>query len=161
MTAKPFPGRFAVAVIGLLLLSGNGSTALSQSVELAAADERLAEPLPAGANAIRTGTLRDGDPIHRGSGDAMLLKLPDGSHVVRLENLEVVPGPNLLVYLVAHEDPLFPEDVTAGFRSLGRLKSRFGEQNYAVPEGVDLAAYGSVVVWCDTFNVQFAVAAFE
>jgi len=161
MTARPFPGRLAVAVIGLLLLSGNGSTAQSPRVELAASDERLAEPLPAGASAVRTGTLRDGDPIHRGSGTALLLKLPDGSHVVRLENLEVVRGPTLFVYLAAHEDPLFPEDVTAGFRNLGALKSRFGEQNYRVPDGVDLTGYGSVVVWCDTFNVQFAVAALE
>jgi hypothetical protein len=144
-----------------LLLSGGGTTALSQPGERPATDARLAEPLPAGATAMRTGTLRDGDPIHRGSGTALILKLPDGSHVVRLENLEVVPGPNLLVYLVAHEDPLFPEDVTAGFRNLGTLKSRFGEQNYPVPEGVDLTAYGSVVVWCDTFKVQFAVAALE
>ena len=47
------------------------------------------------------------------------------------------------------------------FRDLGKLKSRFGDQNYPVPEGVDIAAYGSVVVWCDTFKVQFAVAALE
>ena len=161
MTAKPFRISLAVAAIGVLLLSGSGSSAQSQPVELAATDERLAEPPPAGANAERSGTLRDGDPIHRGSGTALVLQTPDGSHVVRLENLEVVPGPDLLVYLVAHEDPLFPEDVTAGFRDLGKLKSRFGDQNYPVPEGADIAAYGSVVVWCDTFKVQFAVAALE
>jgi hypothetical protein len=89
------------------------------------------------------------------------LKLPDGSQVVRLENLDVVPGPDLFVYLVAHEDPLFPEDVTAGFSNLGNLKSRFGDQNYVVPTGVDPGAYGSVVVWCNVFKVQFAVAALE
>lgn len=159
MSAKPIRTAIAGAVTALLLLAG--APAQSQAVQLAAKNERLAEPPPAGAVAVRTGTLRDGDPVHRGSGNALVLKLPDGSHVVRLENLEVVPGPNLLVYLVAHEDPLFPEDVTAGFRSLGRLKSRFGDQNYAVPDGVDLADYGSVVVWCDTFQVQFAVAALD
>lgn len=129
--------------------------------ELAASDDRLAEPQPAGSEAVRTGELRDGDPIHRGSGIAKIVKLPDGSHAVRLENLEVVPGPDLFVYLVAHEDPLFPEDVTAGFSNLGNLKSRFGDQNYAVPAGVDPSAYGSVVVWCNVFKVQFAVAALK
>ena len=161
MYAQPHRYRIALAAMGLLLLSSAGTSAQSPTVELAASDDRLAEPLPAGADAMRSGALRDGDPIHRGSGTALLLKLPDGSHVVRLENLEVVRGPTLFVYLVAHEDPLFPEDVTAGFRDLGVLKSRFGEQNYPVPDGVDVAAYGSVVVWCDTFNVQFAVAALE
>ncbi len=159
MIAKPSRRGILRAAIGALLLSGSGVPARSRTLELAASDERLAEPLPSGAVAVRTGTLRDGDPIHRGSGMARLLKLPDETHVVRLENLEVVRGPSLFVYLVAHEDPLFPEDVTAGFRNLGQLKSRFGEQNYPVPEGVDLAAYGSVVVWCDSFKVQFAVAA--
>jgi hypothetical protein len=139
-------------------LWGSGM-AQSRALELAASDERLAEPPPTGATNVRTATLRDGDPIHRGSGTTRLLKRPDGSHVVRLEKLEVVPGPNLFVYLVAHEDPLFPEDVTDGFQNLGPLKSRFGDQNYPVPENTDPAAYGSVVVWCDTFKTQFAVGA--
>ncbi len=159
MSAKSIRRGLAGAVTALLLLAG--APAQPQAIQLAAKDEHLAEPLPAGAEPVRTGTLRDGDPVHRGSGNALVLRLPDGSHVVRLENLEVVPGPNLLVYLVTHEDPLFPEDVIAGFRSLGRLKSRFGDQNYAVPEGVDLTHYGSVVVWCETFQVQFAVAALD
>ncbi len=142
----------------MVLLVFSPVTAQPRPIELAATDERLTEPLPADAKDVRTGELRDGDPVHRGSGTARLLKLPDGSYVVRLENLEVVPGPTLFVYLVAHEDPLFPEDVTDGFRDLGPLKSRFGDQNYVVPDDVDLAAYGSVVVWCKTFKTQFAVA---
>lgn len=66
--------------------------------------------------------------------------------------MKIVPGPNLFVYLVAEPDPLFPEDVTAKFLSLGKLRSLTGDQSYAVPEDVDLAAWGSVVVWCDTFK---------
>lgn len=161
MTAKPRRIGLAIAALGLLLLAAPGASAGPAPAQLAASDKRLAEPPPAGAEAVRAGTLRDGDPIHRGSGTAQLLKLPDGTHVVRLETLDVVPGPDLFVYLVAHEDPLFPEDVTAGFRNLGPLKSRFGDQNYKVPKHVDLAVYGSVVVWCNTFKVQFAVAALQ
>ncbi|NKB49778.1 MAG: hypothetical protein GKS02_10515 [Alphaproteobacteria bacterium] len=159
MTAYPSRRRLLQTTLGMLLLGLSGGPAQSRMVELAASDKRLAEPLPVGAETVRSGELRDGDPVHRGSGGALILKLPDGRHIVRLENLEVVPGPNLLVYLVGHEDPLFPEDVTADFRSLGRLKSLIGDQNYPVPEGVDISAYGSIVVWCDTFMLQFAVAA--
>ncbi|NNE84961.1 MAG: DM13 domain-containing protein [Alphaproteobacteria bacterium] len=156
MSVDPTRRKIVFGTIGVSLLGSR--VAQSRALELAAADERLAEPLPNGATTVRMATLRDGDPIHRGSGSARLLKLPDGGHVVRLENLEVVPGPNLFVYLVAHEDPLFPEDVTDGFQNLGLLKSRFGDQNYPVPQTADPAAYGSVVVWCDTFKTQFAVA---
>lgn len=161
MSAQTYRIGLALAALSVLLLIGSGASAQTRPMELAASDDRLAEPPPPGSDTVRTGTLRDGDPIHRGSGTARLLKLSDGTYVVRLENLEVVRGPSLFVYLVAHEDPLFPEDVTAGFRNLGKLKSRFGDQNYPVPENTDLSAYGSVVVWCDTFKVQFAVAALE
>ena len=152
---------FIQTALGGALLRGTGAVAGSHPIERAATDETLAEPAPSGAVTTRIGALRDGDPVHRGSGTALLLKLPDGSNLVRLENLDVVRGPSLFVYLVAHEDPLFPEDVTAGFRDLGALKSRFGDQNYPVPDNVDVTAYGSIVVWCDTFKVQFAVAALE
>ena len=161
MTGKLSRRLFIQTAMGGLLVRGFGTSGGARPIELAAADEPLTEPVPSGAVTVRTGTLRDGDPIHRGSGTARILQLPDGSHAMRLENLEVVRGPSLFVYLVVHEDPLFPEDVTAGFRNLGALKSRFGDQNYPVPENVDIATYGSIVVWCDTFKVQFAVAALE
>lgn len=157
MRFDPSRRNVVLSVIGFSLLGSRA--AQSRALELAASDARLAEPLPTGATTIRMATLRDGDPVHRGSGTARLLKLAGGGHVVRLENLEVVRGPNLFVYLVTHEDPLFPEDVTDGFQNLGLLKSRFGEQNYPVPQNADPAAYGSVVVWCDSFKTQFAVGA--
>ena len=165
MTHNLFRKGLTVAALGLLALSASSAGAQpppsSGTVEIAASQERRTEPPPANAETVRIGALRDGDPVHRGSGTAKLVKLPDGSHVLRLDNLEVVPGPDLFVYLVAHEDPLFPEDVTAGFSNLGNLKSRFGDQNYAVPAGIDPGAYGSVVVWCKLFKVPFAIAALE
>lgn len=75
--------------------------------------------------------------------------------------MQIVPGPNLFVYLAENEDPLFPEDVSAKFLSLGKLKSLTGDQTYAIPADVDLTAWGSVVVWCDTFKTTFAVATIE
>lgn len=107
------------------------------------------------------GKFRDGDPAHRGSGLLKILKTTDGRTFVRLENLEIVPGPNLFVYLARDEDPLFPEDVSAAFMSLGELRGRTGDQNYLVPAEIDLSNWGSVVIWCDTFQVQFAVATIE
>jgi hypothetical protein len=75
--------------------------------------------------------------------------------------MQIVPGPNLFVYLVENEDPLFPEDVSAKFLSVGKLKSLTGDQSYDIPTDVELAAWGSVVVWCNTFKTAFAVASIE
>ena len=107
------------------------------------------------------GTFRDGDPVHRGSGTLRITRAANGSRTVELLNMEIVPGPNLFVYLVEEPDPLFPEDVTAKFRSLGKLKSLTGDQDYAMPDDVTLADWGSVVVWCDTFKTAFAIASIE
>ncbi|MBT4907202.1 MAG: DM13 domain-containing protein [Rhodospirillaceae bacterium] len=107
------------------------------------------------------GTFRDGDPIHRGSGNLRISRDDNDPRRVELLGMQIVPGPNLFVYLVENEDPLFPEDVTAKFLSLGNLKSLTGDQSYDMPADVDLAEWGSVVVWCDTFKTAFAVASIE
>lgn len=148
--------RLAALVLTVLAGLGSAPAVLAQTT-----DTPLAETRPSGAQTVAHGTFRDGDPIHRGSGALEVLRTGDGGIVVRLENMQIVPGPNLFVYLAADPDPLFPEDVTASFVSLGKLKSRAGDQNYVVPEGVDLSKWGSVVVWCDTFMVPFAVASIE
>jgi hypothetical protein len=52
------------------------------------------------------------------------------------------------------------EDVKSSmFIDLGRLRAFKGSQNYAVPSGVDLASYGSVVIWCAAFGVLISPAA--
>ena len=44
------------------------------------------------------------------------------------------------------------------FVDLGRLKAFTGSQNYAIPGGIDLADFRSVVVWCEQFNVLISPA---
>ena len=63
------------------------------------------------------------------------------------------------VYLVAAADA--KDDATvknAGFIDLGSIKGNIGDQNYDLPEGVDLAKYRAVTVWCKRFGVNFATA---
>jgi hypothetical protein len=43
--------------------------------------------------------------------------------------------------------------------SLGALKGNVGDQAYSVPEGTDVTAYKSVVIWCEQFGVLFSPAA--
>jgi hypothetical protein len=41
---------------------------------------------------------------------------------------------------------------------LGDLKGNIGEQNYEIPEGVDLSVYDTVAIWCVRFAVGFGSA---
>ncbi|MDH6553729.1 hypothetical protein M2160_007829 [Streptomyces sp. SAI-117] len=110
-------------------------------------------------------TVASGDLIsheHATSGTVKLVRLADGSHVVRLENLDTSNGPDLHVWLT---DAAVKEG-SAGWRvfddgkyvSLGKLKGNKGSQNYAVPGDVDPSAFTSVSIWCDRFDVSFGAA---
>ncbi|WP_423834344.1 DM13 domain-containing protein [Streptomyces manipurensis] len=100
---------------------------------------------------------------HETRGKARIVRLADGSHVLRLEGLDTSNGPDLRVWL---SDAPVKEGV-AGWRvfddgrhvSLGKLKGNKGDQNYEIPANVDPASYGSVTIWCDRFDVSFGAAA--
>ena len=112
----------------------------------------------ASAAVVSQGEFRDADAIHKGSGNATLYRLDDGSHVVRLEDFRVTNGPALVVYLAGHPDPTSASDVTPSFVSLGKLKGNVGNQNYPVPSSVDVSRFNSVVIWCELFDVLFSPA---
>ncbi len=44
------------------------------------------------------------------------------------------------------------------FVDLGRLRSFKGSQRYAIPAGVDLAKFPSVIIWCERFGVLISPA---
>jgi hypothetical protein len=95
------------------------------------------------------------DPIHYGKGGVTLYE-----ELLHLEtDFEVGPGPKYHVYLVpeANVTPDTRVEETM-FVDLGRLKAFSGSQNYPLPAGLDLADYGSVVIWCEHFNVLIAPA---
>jgi len=80
------------------------------------------------------------------------LTITDGTQTfLRFEDFETSNGPDLVVYLRNSEDP---DD----FINLGTLSGNIGDQNYALPEGVDLDRYDFVDIWCDRFSVSFGNA---
>ena len=108
---------------------------------------------------VKMGQFRDGDRFHKGSGAATVYRLPDGSHVLRLETLDVTNGPGLVVILSPHPDPTNSLEVRQpGYVEIARLKGNKGNQNYTLPGDVDPASFGSVVIYCKPFNVVFSVA---
>ena len=96
---------------------------------------------------------------HAGEGTALVLERDDGARFLRFENFEVENGPDLKVYLsTAPADSEDDDDFNVDFVSLGALKGNVGDQNYEIPDSVDLSRYQSAVIWCRRFAVGFAVA---
>jgi len=98
------------------------------------------------------------NPLHYGKGKVTVYQ-----DLVHLENdFEVGPGPKYHVYLVPEKNvtPMTNVEKTM-FVDLGRLKAFKGSQNYAIPAGVNLSTYGSVVIWCEQFGVLISQAALQ
>ena len=117
-------------------------------------DGASAEPVE-----LATGTFISRE--HDTTGTVRILRLPDGSTILRLEDFETSNGPALFVYLSQNtadgEDGAFDDD----YIDLGALKGNIGDQNYVIPPEIDALGFTSVVVWCDRFNVSFGAADLE
>ncbi|WSP43654.1 DM13 domain-containing protein [Streptomyces sp. NBC_01244] len=118
---------------------------------------------PAGPQTIAAGELITHE--HKTTGSVKIVRLADGSHTLRLENLDTSNGPDLRVWLT--DAPV--KEGKAGWSvfddgkyvSLGKLKGNKGNQNYEIPADVNLAAYSSVSIWCDRFDVSFGAASLQ
>lgn len=128
-------------------------------------DRTVDEAAPAASVAAAPVVLARGQLIgheHASSGSVVVLGLPDGSRVLRLEDLRTSDGPVLKVWLtdapvIEGRDGWHVFD-DGRYVDLGELKGNIGSSNYPVPSGVDLAALPSLSIWCDRFNVSFAAA---
>ena len=90
------------------------------------------------------------DPIHWGKGRVTIYE-----GLLHLEDdFEVGPGPKYHVYLVPEPNVVPSTNVERTmFVDLGRLRAFKGSQNYDIPAGVEIAKFGSVVIWCEQFGV--------
>lgn len=110
------------------------------------------------AKVLATGTFihaNPSDPIHYGKGG---VEVREGSVFLK-EDFEVGPGPKYHVYLVPKAPVRSEADVTGEmFVDLGQLRAFKGSQRYALPAGLDIKAFGSVVIWCEHFSVLISPA---
>lgn len=130
-------------------------------MESTGASSPAVTPPPAAASPESTdlgqGSFVSGE--HTTTGTARLIRLADGSTVLRLEGLKTSEGPDVRVYLSTRPagesklDNLGPQAV-----DLGGLKGNIGSQNYRVPAGTDLSQIRSVSIWCKRFSVGFGAA---
>ncbi|MFF3288387.1 DM13 domain-containing protein [Streptomyces sp. NPDC003023] len=137
-----------------------GAVAASAAPATGPASSASPSPEPQGPQTLAGGELISHE--HTTSGSVRLLRLPDGSHALRLENLDTSNGPDLRVWLT--DAPV--KEGKAGWHvfddgeyvSLGKLKGNKGDQNYVLPAGVDPTRFSSVSIWCDRFDVSFGAA---
>jgi hypothetical protein len=95
------------------------------------------------------------DPIHYGKGSVTVRQ----DSVFLNADFEVGPGPKFHVYLVPKAQIRSSGDLAGQmFVDLGRLRAFKGSQRYAIPPGVDLAKYPSVIIWCERFSALISPA---
>ena len=109
-------------------------------------------PEESGPTALVSGEFEGADDLHQGSGMATIYEVEDGSHVLRFEDFEVTNGPDLHVFLIPRDGSM------DGSVDLGSLKGNIGNQNYEIPADADISQFGSVIVYCVPFSVNFATA---
>ena len=121
---------------------------------------RTPSPTSTAPRVLARGTLISHE--HETSGTVVVLALADGTRVLRLQDLRTSNGPDVKVWLSDAE----VRPGSDGWRvfddgryaDLGSLKGNVGNQNYLIPDDVDLATLSSLSLWCDRFDVSFGAA---
>ena len=69
--------------------------------------------------------------------------------MLRFEDFSVTNGPDLRVILVGTDGSHY---------ELDKLKGNIGNQNYTIPDDLDLGDYEAVLIYCKPFSVVFSTA---
>ena len=154
----------ATFVLGAVLGTGLGMALVTflhtAPPEAAAVPATAVAPaVPAASTAVvATGAFRQpdpNDPLHKGTG-----KVTVYAREVALEgDFQVSPGPDFRVLLVPKAAIRASSDIAnTMYVDLGALRAFKGAQSYPVPDGVDLGAFPSVVIWSRTYSALIAPA---
>ena len=95
---------------------------------------------------------------HETTGKASLIRLTNGTTIVRLTDFKTSDGPDVKVWLSVNPASKAEGARDAKYVDLGDLKGTVGNQNYPVPAAAADQTWGSVVIWCDRFSVPFGAA---
>ncbi|UKA48363.1 DM13 domain-containing protein [Arthrobacter sp. FW305-123] len=134
-----------------------GSASIPAPVSTSLPTPPPAPAAPATPVILSSGTFESQE--HVTTGTARLVQLPDGSYLLRLEDLASSDGPDVKVWLSSLEAGGDWFKYRSGrYVDLGAVKATHGNHNYPVPAGTDIAGLTSVVLWCDRFSVAFGSA---
>jgi hypothetical protein len=121
-------------------------------------DKMMDDAMPDGEEIVilKEAMFEDADRAHKGSGTAKILQTPAGERLLRFEEFSVANGPDLHVILSDNPFPTSRDDVGT-YVDLGELKGNIGNQNYEIPNDLNLDQYKSVVIYCMPFHVVFSI----
>jgi hypothetical protein len=129
-------------------------------------NEKVSEPAPFASSSdsqpLYTGLLMG--KAHPTSGRASIYQVGDGKRDLRLTDFTTSNGPDVHVLLAQGADQSLTKAFGKGDLDsveLGLLKANQGDQNYDLPDSVDLQKYDSVVIYCERFHAVFGVAKLE
>jgi len=147
----------------LMEMAEDNAEMASQTAMAMLEDEtEMDDEMPTGEPVVlSTGIFGAFDAVHRGSGSATIYQLSDGSRVLRLESFSVTNGPDLHVLLTSNVPSSILESINDDYIDLGQLRGNMGNQNYAIPDDIDLQNYSAAVIYCMPFRVNFTVAELE
>ena len=95
---------------------------------------------------MRTAELKGADADHPASGKIVV----DGN-AIKLDDVHITEAPDARVILAKNYDE-------AQSVRCGKLQGFTGSHEYTIPEGTDVDAYDTVVLWCDQFKVPIGLA---
>jgi hypothetical protein len=133
------------------------TTATSAPTPAASAAGTTAPAPTSATSVLRRGQLQYVDALHNGKGAVLILAV-DAKQFLRFEDVAISNAPDVHVYLSKDRGGKWSD---AQSTYLGPLKATNGSFNYELPPAIDLAAYGSVVVWCRAFAVLVTWADLE
>lgn len=155
---RPVPllaiGALLVAgiVVFALFFAPKGTTTLSDDLESVSQGEAMQ---------MGGGSWQGADSAHRASGTVQLLK-DDGGHFLFFEDFDATSGPDVYLYAATNGAGDYRSgEVTripmAGGAEDGQATLR-GDFRVDLPDGLDAATIGSLILWCDDFSVKFGHA---
>ncbi len=129
-------------------------------------NKKVNEPAPFASSTdpqpLYTGLLEG--KAHQTNGRATIYKTADGKEYLRLTAFSTSNGPDVHVLLARSDDASLMQEIVKGQLDsveLGPLKGNQGDQNYDLPESVDLQKYDAAVIYCERFHAVFGVARLE
>jgi hypothetical protein len=157
---EEFPGSGAATADDPATTDDPGAAPSAPMTDEGDPDGENGEPAmeePATPRALATGTFSSRNR-YTVVGHATVYEVEDGTRVLRLEDFSSTNGPDLYVYLTAADEADGDDALDTDFIDLGRLTGNIGNQNYDIPDGIDLDRYDTVVIWCLRFTVSFGAA---
>lgn len=137
--------------------NGPWTLEVEQQVDVPLVEAPLDAMTAADTVAVATGSFYDMDQTGRGT--AVVYRLADGSHALRLEEFFVTQNIDLEIHFSPLEAPQTTDEfLSAPSEKVADLPVTAGSMNFSLPDGVDPSQYRSVVIWCPPLQTAYAAA---